>query len=193
MYSRRHFIFGSSAAIALAGCGVTRREVAWALTFVDLDPIIFNADSVEVVDLYQPPLSSPNVEHAFPISPATATRASARQRIKAGGSQGSITVKIINASVVAVPLPTTRGFVGLLFDQQAIRYEASLEITLEYQGPLAIESSARSIVSRSRTVPESITLNELDNVFYGLLKGLMEDLDEQINLAISQSLKQLVL
>ena len=55
-----------------------------------------------------------------------------------------------------------------------------------------LESSARSHVKRTRTVPESTTLSELDFVFYSILEELMQDLDKQMELAIRQYLASTV-
>jgi hypothetical protein len=196
MMSRRHFgglAAGAASTLALGACATREPIVLPALTFTHLEPIRFNAATAEVIDQYRPPLAPPYVEHTFPMSPAAAARAWARQRIQAAGAEGSVTVTIHDASVIAVPITTTAGVLGLLFDQQTIRFEASLEVTVEYRGPLTVESSARSHVSRSRSVPESITLNELDVVFHGLVEGLLQDLDGQLEVAIRQYLAPVIL
>ena len=177
---------GAAASLALVSCATSDAPMLPELTFAHLAPIRFNAATIEIVDLYRPPLAAPNVEHTFSRSTAAAARAWARQRIAAAGGDGTVTVTIDDASVVAVPLTTRPGVMGLFFDQQSIRYDATLEVTIEYDGPLVAESSARSRVLKSQTVPESISLNEKDQVFYDLLEGLMQDLDEQLAAAIDQ-------
>lgn len=174
-------------------CANNDKEVVWDFNFYNLEPFVFKAATVEIIDLYQPPLVEPNIEHTFPISPATATKAWVKSRIKVDGSNGAIIVRIIDASVVSSSLPTAGGLMGLLFDQQAVRYQASLEVEIEYQGNLALKSSAQTLVTRSRTVPESVTLKELDHIFHNLLEGLMADLDRQLSTAINQSLGGLIL
>lgn len=161
------------------------------LTFTHLEPIRFNAAKIEVFDLYRPPLAPPNVEHTFRMSPAAVARAWAQQRIQAAGTEGSVIVTIIDASVVEVPLTMIGGVLGLLFDKHT--YEASLEVTIEYRGPLLAQASARALVSRSRSVPRSITLKQKDAVFYGLVEGLLRDLNDQLEVAIAQSLAPAIL
>ncbi|MDA0653941.1 MAG: hypothetical protein O3C09_00900 [Proteobacteria bacterium] len=177
---------GVVAGLALASCATSDAPLLPELTFAHLAPIRFNAATVEIVDLYRPPLAAPNVEHTFPRSPAAAARAWARQRVAAAGGNGLVTVTIHDASVVATHLTTRPGVMWLFFDQQSIRYDAVLEVTIEYDGPLVAESPSRSRVLKSQTVPESISLNEKDRVFYELLEGIMQDLDEQLAAAISQ-------
>ena len=193
MISRRAFgLWAGGAAATAVGCAAPEPLVLPELTFAHLTPILFNVAEAEVIDLYRPPLAPPNVEHTFPVSPAWAARAWARQRIKAGGDEGKVTFTIHDASVTAVPLNVTGGALGLLFDQQAVRYEASLEVSVAVRRVTNLESSARSHVKRTRTVPESTTLSELDFVFYSILEELMQDLDKQMELAIRQYLASTV-
>ena len=182
------------AAMVLASCAGAGPTTLPELTFAHLEPIRFDAATVRIVDSYRPPLAAPNVEHTFPLIPAEAARRWAARRITAAGASGSLVVTILDASVVAVELPVRAGIGGMFFDEQKVRYDAALEVTIEYEdGPPLIEQAARTRVTRSRTVPESISPNERGEVFYELVEGLVNDLDDQLVAAIRQYLASVVL
>ena len=182
------------AALVLASCVGTQPAPLPQLTFAHLDPIRFSAASVRIVDSYRPPLAAPNVEHTFPVPPATAARRWAERRIAAAGPTGTLVVTILDASVVKEELDVREGIRGLFFDEQNVRYTAVLEVTIEYQGgPPAVERAARTRVTLGRTAPESLSLAERDELFYALVEDLMDDLDEQLVASIRQYLAPVVL
>lgn len=162
----------------LASCATPAPPPSGGLTFTNA-PVRFNAAEVQFVDNYRPPLAAPNVEHTFSQTPAAAVRDWTRARIAAAGGSGVVHVTVHDASVVQVRLPTRGGFGGLFFDEQDTRYDAALEVSIEFAGANRTPQ-ARSKVVRSQTLPESATVNQRNEVYAQLLKALMDDFDRQM-------------
>ncbi|MBT3396699.1 MAG: hypothetical protein HOB82_10130 [Alphaproteobacteria bacterium] len=172
--------------VALGACETPVPAAIPDLTFAHLEQIRFDAATIEIVDEYRPTLAAPNVEHLFPTSPARAARDWAAARIGAAGSTGSVRVIIQNASVVQIDLPVRKGVEGLFFNEQDVRYEAILEVSIEYRRGLFVTSSVRTEVMRSRTASESISVDERNQLFFKLTEDLLADLDAEMVRNISQ-------
>ena len=172
--------------VALGGCETPAPAAIPTLTFAHLEQIRFDAAIIEIIDEYRPTLAAPNVDHLFPTSPAQAARDWAAARIGAGGSTGSVRVIIQNASVVQINLPVRKGIEGLFFNEQDVRYEAILEMSIEYRRGLFVTSSVRTEVMRSRTASESMSVNERSQLFFKLTEDLLADLDAEMVRNISQ-------
>ncbi len=54
---------------------------------------------------------------------------------------------------------------GLFYNEQDVRYEAVLEMVIEYRRGFSLESSVRAEVMRSRTAPESTSIDDRDQLF----------------------------
>lgn len=179
---RTHFLAAMllGLVLAVAGCETPVRMAVPELTFSHLEPLRFAAANVEFIDEYSPVLGPPNVEHLFPTSSANAARAWAEARISADGDQGSVRVIIKDAAVVRVELPVREGLAGLFYNEQNVRYEAVLEVTIEYRRGLFLDSSARALVMRSRTAPESISIDDRNQLFFEITEDLLSDLDAEL-------------
>jgi hypothetical protein len=181
--------FGVGAAfLALGSCATPELGMRPELTFEHLEPVRFNAATLELVDDYRPPLSPPNVEHIFPISPAAAVRMWAQQRLSAEGQNGVLRVIIHKASVIAEPIEVRTGVIGLLFYDQNVRYNAEVDVTVEYIDPGTLQTSVRVLVTRSRTGHENLSLDQRDAIFYEMLEGVMEDLDSGLIAAVRENM-----
>jgi len=172
--------------LVLGGCETPTPAAIPALTFAHLEQIRFNAAIVEIIDEYRPTLAAPNVDYIFPISPAQAARDWVAARIGAAGQTGSVRVIIKNASVIQVDLPVRTGVEGLFFNEQDVRYEAVLDISIEYRRGLFMTSSVRTEVMRSRTASESISVAERNQLFFKLTEDLLADLDTEMVRNIAQ-------
>ncbi len=176
-------------ALALSACAGTPAGGNANLSFTHLQPIRFNATEVQFVDNYRPTLAPPNVEHQYPQTPAAAVRDWARARIAAAGTAGIVRVTVVEASVVEVRLPTREGVGGMFFNEENIRYDGAIEVTIDFiprAGTTAGPSQARARAVRTQTMLESSTLNQRSTVYFNLLRGMMDDLDQQLAAAIRQ-------
>lgn len=145
-------------------------------TYGHLAPIDIDVARVEFVDDYAPPLAEPHVEHFFPVAPATAVERWVADRLRPVGVQRTLRVHLEEASAVATPLPS-RGGIDAWFTTEQVetvagRIVARADIVADNG---RVEGFATAEVSRSRTVPEDLTLNERDQLYFELVEAMMDD------------------
>ena len=106
----------------------------------------------------------------------------AQERLRPVGRIGSARVVIKDARVVEVALKTDKSFTGMFKEEQAERYDAVLDVAIqildERHMPVA-DVLARA--TRSRTVPEGVSLNERDRVLHDVTESLVRDIDSQMD------------
>jgi len=161
-------------------------------SYANQPALTFEAASVELVNEYQAPQAPPNVEHLAPVAPATAALTWARDRIKVSGA-GSRTVKVIvrNAKIVETDLKKTPGLRGAFTTDQVTRYDGEVEVVVEVRGERGFrEAYASGSASRATSVAENATLNDRDRVLYGLVEGLMQDINGQLERNINSFMSQ---
>lgn len=157
------------------------------MTFENLQPLDIAAGKLQIKDDYHPPLQSPHVESEAPVSPATALRRWAKQRLHPAGGPGTLEFTITDASLTETPLKTEGGIVGAFKNQQAYRYKAVAEAKVELvgaPGTTRVISTARA--ERSTTVSEDATLNDRDRALYDLVEKLMRDFNGEMEQSIRQ-------
>lgn len=147
-----------------------------------------NVAEIRIVENYQAPLRAPNVEHTFPVSPASAIRQWVKQRLVATGTSGVMEVVIDDASVKEVKLPKTQGIKGLFTDDQEARYDANLRVTLRaFTGERAISDATGDVsVSRSRSINEKATVDERARQFHTITREMMTTYDTQAEARLRQ-------
>jgi hypothetical protein len=164
------------------------------LTWTHLAPFRLDVAEIEIVSEYEPTFRPPNVEHLTPALPEGAARRWAEDRIEAAGREGRAKVIIREASIVEVPLALEEGVRGYVTTEQAERYDAVVEVEIEIRGPRGYRDGfAKARAERTRTVPEDITLNERERVWFELTDGLMKDFDAEMSKNIRQHLARFLL
>jgi len=184
-------IVASAAFLLLSACAVPLQTPKYPqLSYAHLPPLTLDVARVEVMSRYISPAHLPNVEHEFPVSPANAAMQWGRDRIKAGGVNGTARVVVERASVVEVPLKRTTGVRGAFTADQTERYDAILEIKVEVLGEDGKErASVSSTTRRSRSVGENITLNEREKVWFEMTEAMMNDLNASLEGQIREHMK----
>ncbi len=165
------------------------------LTYGHLPPIRLDVAAVEIVDAYSPPLRDPNVEHRAPAQPAVAARRWAEDRLVAAGNRGGRAVYTIrDASIIEIKLEPTSGLKGVFIKDQSERYDARLAVELAiFDATGSQRGNATATATRSRTVPENVTLNERERIWFQMVEGMMADLNRELEKAIGQSLSPFTL
>jgi len=158
--------------------------------FLALPPFRLNVSQIQIDARFQPTFQEPNVEHEFPVPPQRALENWAHDRLLAvGPTTGAVArFTILDASVRESDLPKKEGLKAAFTTQQAERYDGHVSVMLQIIDPtgLAVRTAtAEAVVSRS--VPEGITLNERDRVWYEMTRDMMADLDRQIQRQIDSS------
>ena len=173
---------------ALAGCQTPPPSVSFPeITFSHMAPLTLSAAAVEVQNRYASPLADPNVEHRMPVSPEKAVRRWSADRLKAGGQPGTVRVIIGDASVTGEALRKTPGIKGVFTTEQAARYTASVEASVELLDERGRRRAvAQSRVRRSVTTPENASLNDRDKIWFKLVEDLMKDFNAEMERNIRQ-------
>lgn len=154
------------------------------ITFRNLPPIKLDVGEVVVEQAYVAPELPPNVDHLFPVTPAAVAARWAGDRLVVGGSVRQARFVVREASVVEVPLETSKGIRGFLTLDQTERYEAKIEVELQILDGRRVEGVTKAKARRSITVPENITLNKREQVWYQLTDRIMQDLNGELERAI---------
>lgn len=178
----RAFLLALGLGLTLAACETRVETPTYAdITFAHLPPIALDVAEVRVVRAYQPTRQPPNVETEFPVGLDETAARWAVDRLRAVGDSGTATVRILDASAVERPLEKTDGVAGLFTTDQAEQYDARYLVELSAENPdrgVAAETTAE--VARTQTVPEGLTLNEREQIWYELTEKMAGDLDRQM-------------
>lgn len=176
------------ALLLVTACQTTvSRPVFEELSFAHLPPIRFDVARVEVVEDYRSPLTDPHVEHLFPTPIAAAVTRWANDRLKPEGNSGVVRVHIEDASAVLEPLDTNTDVEGLFTTEQAERVRARVQVSIEVVDERNLaDGFAKAEAIRTRTIPEDVTLNERDEIYFQVTVALMND----FNTSQEQSIRQ---
>ncbi len=164
-----------------------------APSFAQSTPIQLDVAIIEVIDEYQPPMKSPNVDQFFAVTPAEAVRSWARDRLRNVGGTRTLQVVIKDASVVQKNLPTAKGMQGAFRDDQAERYDARLEVELRIYGTGAMsEANISTVATRSLSVSEKASLADRERAFQTILNDLMASINAELEKNIYQYFGQYI-
>jgi len=147
-----------------------------------------------VTDEYKAPGIPPNVEHLFPVRPATAAMAWGRDRLVATGTGRTLRYIVRDATATETALKTKKGITGVFTDDQSERYELRITVELQIVGDDGrTEATVNAQAERSITVPEDSKLSEREQVWFKLTEDTMKELDAQLEKTIKSVFFQYVL
>jgi hypothetical protein len=106
------------------------------------------------------PRYQPYVGHLFSPTLVDAVNRLAADRLQASGRMGRAVLTIRDASVTEQPLATSSDFEHMFDRQQASKYIARAEVTLDAQSPNGAVASASAFATRSVTLPEDPSSDE---------------------------------
>lgn len=178
------FATGLALAVAflVAGCATqVQKPVYPQISFAHLPQISMNVARVELEDRYVSPAIEPNVEHRFPVSPAKTALKWGRDRLKPVGAGGVARLIVERASVVEEPLAPTPGIRGVFTKDQSERYTGVVVVSVEIIDESGAKRAVvRSTARRSQTVPENVSLNEREDIWFRMTEALMATLNENL-------------
>lgn len=172
------------AALAAGGCAAPDpRPYFPDLGFSHLPPLVFRARRLDVDEAWAAPLRRPNVDHDMPVPPARAARTWAHDRLKTTGDGDTLLAMTIHdAGVTEKRLSVRGGLEGAFHTDQAERYDAVLDATLDIQdsatGVTLAQASAR--VWRHVTLGEDASINDRETAWFTLVEGLMADFNTRM-------------
>ena len=177
-------------AVVAAGCEIAPpRYESTPPSFAGLPPLVFDLDRIEVVQ--RPAAPHPDdVDHLLPTSPATAIEMWVNDRLRTRGTVGTLRVTVEEASARLTPLETVTEFEDIFTKEQAERLDVRLRVTIEAIDQSGeVNGSAIAEATRSRTLPEGITLAERDQVYDEVIAALLHDYNASMEKAIRQYLR----
>ena len=113
----RIVLFSMILAIPACETPIPRRDFP-ELTFTHLPSISLYIATIDVVQLFEPPLKPPHVEHEMPIQPHMAVSRWVSDRLQPTGSSGHAKVTIRDASVIEESLKSVGGLRGAFTTEQ---------------------------------------------------------------------------
>jgi hypothetical protein len=193
--SRRRALALGAASLATAGLAACQssppRGRLPELTYAHLGVFRLDVLRIDIINEYRAPLASPNVDHLLPTPPERTLERWARDRLTASGTPGSIARYLIqDAKLVETELKRTPGVRGAFTTDQAERYDLSLAAAIEVlnERTQIREAYASAAASRFRTVPEGITINEREKVWFDLVEASMNDINAELERQIRNNL-----
>jgi hypothetical protein len=150
------------------------------ISFTRYQPIYLDVANIEIIEEYKSPMKEPFVEHLLPVSPAEATRAWVKDRMRSVGLNHSLQVIIKDASVVASEPPPPEG-VKDYFVGPDRRYDARVEIEMRiYRDSPMSDASITIMATQSNTLSKKASLAERKLAFYHMVSALMESANAEL-------------
>lgn len=176
--------------VIAAGCEIAPpRYESTPPSFAELPPLVFDLDRIEMVQ--RPAAPHPDdVDHLLPTSPTTAIEIWVNDRLRARGTVGTLRVTVEEASARLTALETDTEFEDIFTKEQAERMDVRMRVTIEAIDQSGeVNGSAIAEATRSRTLPEGITLAERDQVYDEVTLALLHDYNASMETAIRQYLR----
>jgi len=166
----------------LSACASTPDKQVYAeITFSHLPPLRLNVGEIRVVNAYKSPLKPPNVEHELPVKIDQSVRRWVADRLQAvGKSDAFAVVTILDASVVEKSLKKTTGLSGFFTNDQSEEYVFRVEAELKVETVNGAKGLATAVAIQRKTVPENMTLNERDQMYFEKTEALMRDFNAEM-------------
>jgi len=177
------FLLAAAAACTLDDPGNRFADI----TYEHRPDIGLDVGTIEIEQTYQGTGEPPHVEHRFPRRPGVVAQQWARDRVVARGDRLTFRYIVREASAIETELERTGGVTGFLTTEQSERYETHIVVEMQIIDGRQLLGSASAEARRSVTVPEDISLNERERVWYRLTEDTMNDLDKQLEETIRKA------
>jgi hypothetical protein len=150
-----------------------------ALTYNHLPVYSMDVASIEIEEAYRSPGTYPHVEHLYPVTPATAARRWAEDRLQAVGIDGTVRFIVLDASSIEqrrVAPPAGYGTDPL------DRYDMRIAVRIELlkAGGLT-RAFVTADVSLQQYVDPSTSLNERERIWFANVEALMRSLNAELD------------
>ncbi len=191
--TRRQFVLGGSS-LFLAACASTpppRPEIP-RVTFTHRPRLGFAVTSIDIAQEFVASGQAPNVEHIVPIPPAQVARQWAVDRLVAAGPEGNLRYVIVDAAITETELKTDKTVSGALKTQVDRRFDGRIEIRMDLQNSTG-QGTATTVVTRSQTALENLSLNERDELLVQFVEDMGRDLDQRLEAEINTNLTRFLL
>ncbi len=180
--------------LILAACSTAPQRQSYAdITFQHLSQIKLDVGEIKVVNEFKAPLKPPHVEHELPVKIDQSIRRWVRDRLQPVGSSGSYAVLTIkDASAIEQSMEKTSGLKGLFTKDQSELYKFHIAVELNVVSINGSKALATAEAIRSKSVPEDITLNDRERMYFEQTEILMQEFDLEMEKNIRAFLGQYI-
>ena len=164
-----------SALLTACGTKVTRTTTP-EFSYLHLPKLNVLVSEIQVIQKTELTYEEPNIEHLFPMPISSAVRRWINHRLAHLGGAKEMRVIIEEARATALNLKTNEGLKALFTNEQEVQIDAKLNVKIEIIDETnSVEAFTRVQVTRSRTIPESSSVEERDKIYSELTMVLMND------------------
>ena len=167
----------------LGACSaIPERDTFPLLSFANLEPIAIGVMAVDVKTNTFPSRLAPNVEHLSPVSFDEALTAWAEARfVPYGVGSIRLEVSLQTGTIHERRLTVDRGLGGLFKNEQAVEYEARIQVTMKAIGPDGVRhAEVESEAWQIRTLPEIATPTDRQLLLFEMVETTIHSMDRQI-------------
>ena len=182
LVSRKLLSFAAIAVLAACASAPPPPKPVPKLAFTGKPAIVAPASSVSFQNDYQATNAAPHVEGAHDIRPDTLARAWVDKRLRSTSmAHGTLTLTVLDASVLQEDLPMDRSFKArLLTRQPEYRLVGKLRWRLSYKGPLLTTWTSDGSAEASASVLEQSSINDQDQAYSDLIDGIAQNFDARV-------------
>ena len=184
----------AAAAMLLGALCWVESAQAVTLLFADKNSLNVDATSLELKILDTPPSEYPHVNYRSHLRFEDAARDWAGNHFNlTGGSANQLRIAIRKGDIVEKLLPVKKGIKGFFTKDQAFQYYATLDLELAIVDPNGrVLASATGKASSSKTAGENATEEDKQQIWQGLIIGVFDALDVELQPQLRQVMAQYV-
>lgn len=154
-------------------------------------PLLFNVAEISSASSFAP-LGNGHVEADFDVSPQSAFESWQGDRLQAAGTNGRLTVTLLDASAVETYLPVTNGIEGAFRSEQGrkVSTRISARFAAEVREGEAWRRAETTVTAEyAQTMDKDVNFTERRQVLYSVSRELINQFDARAVAALRQNLR----
>ena len=159
------------------------------------EPIVLMVKTINISNEYVPPLTTPHIEHVFPIEPANLIQKWVTDNLRIMGGLYKARVRILDASVITSPIKIEKSWKTIFRDSLSQKYTATLKTRIEVFNPenQAVISWVEAGSTTSVALPKSASIKDREAAYASLLDTAMAALDQEIRTQVHTYFKTYII
>jgi hypothetical protein len=163
------------------------------VTWRHLSPVVFAAGPIEKVAAWNSNETG-SIASTLPFSLGKMAMNWPDDRLQTAGTSDMLRYSVIEASITSNALKTTKGIKGVFTDDQSDKIELKVAAKLELMDANGVQKGeVQAMAARSRTLAESMSVDEREQAIYDATAALLMDLDRELERQINANLGRFIL